>query len=386
MRRFLVLLVVVAAGIAAAAVFVPGSAVTVDGTSIARSTLDSQVSAIAGSADYQCYLEARLTVQSNGESNGTLQIYGAGGGAGNGSSASSSSSGGGTYSTPFVDYWLSQMVSNQFLQLVATRHHLAVTPTALALARVDLRTTITDTLDEVADTEYQHCEADGSQVLASLPSSFVDAQVRAEAAGDLIEAHAAGRALTDGSLVAYFAAHRSQFDTLCLSVIQTSSESAATTDRNEVEGGTPFATVATNAGESDGGADGCVAATNPSYASLRSTLGSLKVGQVSQPFENSSSTYVIVQITKETTPSFAGTRPAVLSALLAAGETRATAELDAAIRKAHVSVDPRYGEWQPSAGVAITGPPHPPASAVLSVNADVPGASQSSSSSSSKAG
>lgn len=369
MKRFLVLLVVLAAGVTAAALLVPGPAVSVDSTGISNATLDSQLSAIGGSADYQCYLDARLTLQSGGQSTGSVQVFGAG-------SSSDGSTGTGTYSTPFVDYWLTQMVNNQFLEILASRQHLTVTPTALALAREDLQSTITTTLQQVAGSPYQHCVADGPQVLASMPASFVDAEVRAQAAGDLLEARAAGQSLSDRSLAAYFAAHRSRFDTLCVSVIPAQTSAAAEQFRAQIAAGTPFAQVATNNGEPAGGADGCIPASNPGYASLRAAIGNLPVGQVSAPIETSSRTYVIVEITSAKPTTYAAARPAVLSAVLAAGEPKASAELSAAIRSAHVAVDPRYGRWQPGSTVTISGPPHPPAGSALSPIANVPGGAQ----------
>jgi hypothetical protein len=366
-KRFLVLLVAVAAGIAAAALLVPGSAATVDSTGISQSTLDAQLSAIGASADYQCYLEARLTLQTGGQTTGSLQVYGAG------TSSSPGSPGSGTYSTPFVDYWLTQMVNDQFLESLAARQHLVATPTVMALARVGLASTITATLQQVAGTQYQHCLADGTQVLASMPRSFVDAQVRAQAAGDLLEAHAAGASLSTGWLASYFDAHRHQFDTLCLSVISAPSSAAADQLRAQIVGGTPFAQVAASNGEQAGGSDGCIGATSPGYASVRSAVGNLAVGQVSAPIQTSSSGYAIVEVTKATPTTFAVARPAVLSAVLAAGEPKASGELAAAIHSAQVTIDPRYGRWHPGPTVSISGPPVPPASSVLSPTANQPG-------------
>lgn len=367
MKRFLVLLVALAVGVAAAALLVPGSAATVDSTGISQGTLDAQLSAIGASADYQCYLEARLTLQTGGQTTGSLQVYGAG------ASSSTGSPGTSTYSTPFVDYWLTQMVNEQFLETLAARQHLAVTPAVMSLARVGLDSTITATLQQVAGTQYQHCVADGSQVLASMPGSFVDAQVRAQAAGDLLEAHAAGASLSAGSLASYFDAHRHQFDTLCLSVISAPSSTAADRLRSQIAGGTPFAQVAASNGEPAGGSDGCIGATSPGYASVRSAVGNLAVGQVSAPIPTSSSGYAIVEITKAMPATFAAARPAVLSAVLAAGEPKASAELAAAIRTARVTIDPRYGRWHPGPTVSISGPPVPPAGSVLSPTANEPG-------------
>ena len=66
MKRFLVLLVVLAGGVAWAAFSIPSNAATVNGTSISQADLNSDVSAIANSAYYQCYLNSEEYISSEG--------------------------------------------------------------------------------------------------------------------------------------------------------------------------------------------------------------------------------------------------------------------------------------------------------------------------------
>ena len=66
MKRFLVLLVVLAGGVAAAAFTVPSNAATVNGTSISQQDLNSDVNAIAHSTYYQCYLNSQEYLSSEG--------------------------------------------------------------------------------------------------------------------------------------------------------------------------------------------------------------------------------------------------------------------------------------------------------------------------------
>ena len=66
MKRLIVLLIVLAGGLAAAAFVVPSNAASVDGVSISQQQVDSDLHAIAGSADYQCFLNAEEAVGSDG--------------------------------------------------------------------------------------------------------------------------------------------------------------------------------------------------------------------------------------------------------------------------------------------------------------------------------
>jgi hypothetical protein len=66
MKRFLVLLVVLAGGVAWAAFSISSNAATVNGTTISQQDLNSDVSAIANSAYYQCYLNSEEYISSEG--------------------------------------------------------------------------------------------------------------------------------------------------------------------------------------------------------------------------------------------------------------------------------------------------------------------------------
>ena len=58
MKRLIVLLIVLAGGLAAAAFAVPSNAATVNGAAISQDQVNSDLSAIASSQDYQCFLNA----------------------------------------------------------------------------------------------------------------------------------------------------------------------------------------------------------------------------------------------------------------------------------------------------------------------------------------
>ncbi len=354
MKRLVLVLVVVAAGVAAAAFAVPRNAATVNGTGITQSALNSDLSAIAGSPSYQCYLLAQEAVRTNGQ--GTLPaVQGAGAG---------------TYSTAFTDYWLGQMVNAQVIEQAVAARHSTVTAADVSAARSDLTASISSTIGEVSGTQLQ-CPVTASQVLASLPSSFVNEQVQLQAASEaLLAPTSAG--VTETDLRRYFEAHQSHFDTLCVSGIIASSTATASQLRAEVESGTPFAQVARTsstdtASAAKGGALGCFTPAEPTYASLETDVGSLGVGQVTQPLAGGNGEYVLLEVTKRTPGSFSAVQSVVRKALLQSGEQHAGAVITAALRRSTVWVDPRYGTWtRRSATLGVVPPTSPPADTLLS--------------------
>ena len=67
MKRFIVALIIAAGGLAAAAFTIPKNAATVHGTAVTQNQLNADVTAIAKSPDYQCYLNAQAYLESMGQ-------------------------------------------------------------------------------------------------------------------------------------------------------------------------------------------------------------------------------------------------------------------------------------------------------------------------------
>jgi hypothetical protein len=360
-KRLLVLLVAVVATVVLASAYLPTSAATVGGTSISRQSLDSDLSAIAGSPDYTCFLSEER--QLAGER--PLPLLGAG----------SPSASGGVYDTTFVDDWLGSMITGQVTGRLVADARLRVTAADLAVARAVLSRRITDVLDQYAsDTEGPAaCGGSGSAVLASLPAWFVREQTRAEADQAVLDARAAGSGLGAGQVAAYYATHQRTFDRYCLSIIVVDSVPAAGQAAAAIDSGTSFATEAaaastTAATGSRGGVAGCgiLAGTF-----LAPHVAELAVGTVSKPFA-ASGRFWLVEVTSRTTVPLPSVRSRVETAILAAGATRANAEVDAGMKRAAVTLDPRYGTLAAHRITLIVPPAAPPPGAMLSVGADTP--------------
>jgi hypothetical protein len=353
-------LIVAGAVVAAGAFSVPANAVTVDGASISRVTLDADLATIAQNQAFGCYLDASVAVRSQ-SSAGLPSI------AGSGVS--------GTYDTAFVDFWLSQLVNNLLIETLAVRQHLPINATALAAGRDDFVSSISSTLDDAAAASGQSavCAASGQAIVSTLPSGFVAGLERSQAAGDLVLAHAAGYGLGTGQLLRYFNGHQGQFRTICLSAIETATQATATTVRAAIEAGESFAAAAT-ANSTDttsapqGGALGCYSANEGAYGTVSSDVNGLALGAVSQPVSNNSS-YLLLKVTSYQPAAYDAVVPAVRGAVLDAGATKAARELAALTKSSTVDLDPRYGKWSGVAGVGIEPPPSPAAANLLNPTA-----------------
>lgn len=360
MRRHPLLLgalaVVVVTGVVvvAGAFSVPSQAASVNGVALSQSTLDAQLATIADDAAFSCYLEASVVVRSGDLAN--LPSIG-------GAAA-------GTFSTSFVDFWLSQQVDDLLIEGLAARQHLAIDQRALRAGRADLTRSIDAVLGDAAASSGQGvlCAPSGAAVVATLPSSVLSTLVRAQAAADLVLSHAAGYGLGRGQLARYFVRHEAQFRTICLSAIQVPTEAAAVAVRTAIESGEPFAAAA-RADSTDptsaaaGGALGCYGADDGAYPTVAADVKGLAVGQVSQPVANNGS-YLLLLVTGVQPASFDAVVPAVRQAVLSAGSARASTELRLFTEHASVSIDPRYGHWSSKSGIGIA-PPATPRSADL---------------------
>ena len=352
MKRFVVLLILLAGGLAAAAFVVPSNAASIGGVSVSRQQFNSDLNAIAKSSDYQCFLNAEEAVGTDGATSlpsvsGTVPIGEAGSHP--------------TVTAAFAANYLNTVIAHQVVFSLAAARHLHVTAAQLATARLDLTGQFTSVLSDVAQSKFA-CTSGGQsltakQVLASMPPSFVDTNVRFDATVNLLEDDLSGVGSTEADFERYFADHASAFDTACFTVAEYSSESAAETAVAQVDSGVSFATVA--AATQGGGPQGCdilygVAAGLPAGTNLEQ----LANNTVSSPIAEGSN-YLLVEITSRKATSYAAARNEVLSAVQTAGSTKAEAEIGAAEKKAGISVDRRYGQWKATTAQVL--PPGSPA-------------------------
>jgi hypothetical protein len=181
-KRLVVLLIVLAGGLAAAAFAVPSNAATVNGVAISQQQLNSDLNAISKSSDYQCFLNAQQLVDSGGQS--TLPpIEGVGTPTGTDSHP--------TVTASFASTYLDTLIGHQLVLALVAHKHLEVTPAALDSARTQFVAQMTAVLSDVASTQYRCLDggqpATAGAVMATMPSSFIARTVQFDAAVTVLE-------------------------------------------------------------------------------------------------------------------------------------------------------------------------------------------------------
>lgn len=374
---FVILLVAVAAGLIAAALTVPSDAAVVNGGAITQQSLIDDVSAIAGSAYYQCYLNADTYLSSRGSSQ-LPPVLGAGSGQNPGDHPTATSA--------FVANYLDTKIGHQLVYELADQRGVTTTQAQLAQARVDLSRQISQVMSLVAQSAEggnprYTCGATskpltGAQVLGTMPASFVNDQVQFVATATGLQQELAGVGSRSRDVLRYFSAHRSEFDTACFDAAVFSSKSAAQTAATAVAFGTPFSQVASQAAQS--GSIRCAPLTTVA-AEVGVPVGELSqigVGKVSAPLSLNGA-YVVLELTKRTPTAYAKAKSAVSEAIQRAGAAATHRVLTAAERRASVSVNPQYGTWNPAKAAVFT-PLVPRPSDVLNAPANESGATQTS--------
>jgi hypothetical protein len=142
-------------------------------------------------------------------------------------------------------------------------------------------------------------------------------------------------------------------------VAQYGNESDAAAGLQQVNAGTPFAQVATAAGEGSG-PQPCTILYGIA-GQLGSSLLTLKDNVVSSPIPYANGEYLLLEITSRTPTPFAQAESSVREALGQTGNNVVTQAIERKGHSASVSVNPRYGTWKPS--IAQVDLPSTPAAA-----------------------
>jgi hypothetical protein len=373
-KRLIVLLVLVVGGLVAAALSVPTNAAVVNGTAISQQQLNSDVSAIAGSPDYQCYLNSQTYLSSNGSSQ-LPPVQGAGKGQNQGDNPTANSA--------FVATYLDTEIGHELVLQVAAQRGVTVTQAQLANAQTSLSNQISQVMNEVAQTQQGQNPAfscghtpplTGEEVLGQLPVSFVDDQVHFVATATALQETLAGVGSSESDLAKYYTSHRSEFDTVCFNAAAYSSQSAAEAAAASVASGTPFAQVAANATQH--GTIPCgvlVYVAEQELGVNPDSLVHLTTGKVSDPI-NVNGNYLLLEVSSRTPTPYGQARSLVGQVAQNAGSQVAQRTVTAAERHASVSVDPRYGTWVPISASVFT-PFTPERTDVLNPAANEVGAS-----------
>lgn len=355
MKWLLVLLVLLGGGVAAASFAVPTNAATVNGTTISQDALNSDVSAIAGSAEYQCYLNSEAYLSSNGSQEGLPPVTGAGKG--------QNPSDNPTANSAFVATYLGTEIGHEIVLQLAARRDVVVTSDQLASARTSLAGEITSVMGEVAqtaegDNPHFTCGSTtrpltGDEVLGTLPTSFVDEQVHFVATASALQEDLAGVGASPGDLMAYYERHSSQFDTVCYNAAEFTSEASAKAAQAAVNAGTAFSSAVSSASQSGTFPCSPLVALASNIGADVSELQGVALNKASAPIDVNGN-YIVLQLSKRTKSPYDAVKADVSQVVQQLGSQKAQAAITVAERHSSVSVDPRYGEWQETTAEVLT--------------------------------
>src|SRR5579875_2414544 len=190
--------------------------------------------------------------------------------------------------------------------------------------------------------------------------------------------------LSTSSLLGYYQTHQSQFTSECVSGILVATQAEAQQIHDAIVAGAPFATEA-QAHSLDaqsaarGGQLGCYNDSdlqgNPQLIGLALELAKLGgVGKVSEPLEQPSATgvpqWVLIEISSRPVAPFDQVAGQIRSTLIQNAAPVLDQARTAALARARVTVDPRYGTWSRLRG--LIPPAGVPERFLIDAAADVP--------------
>ncbi len=345
MRRiaaFFVIALVVAVLVGRSSV---SSGVSVNGVTVSSQELRAELSAITASPTLQCYLTAIAPAS-----------YGSGGG-----TSTMAESGAAAWSNLRIQgLAIDQYVRGQL-------HYHPGADLAKAQSSLELEMT------QAAAANSLNCPGTAAQALAAMPAAMRSAQVVAQAESlYLVSRLNSTIPLTTASLRAYYDSHRSDFDTICVSIalVPTSSISAFAAAQTS---GMTVAELAkkfsVDASAARGGAYGCYSPTSPYYAGVRADVGtsSLDTFPKTPLSSNQNGTVygLYVAATKRTTTPFSTAETMVLNDVRALNASSANTFKNTILDHAAVAVDPAFGRWGLGAsGLSVFAPALPSTSDV----------------------
>lgn len=348
MRRLVALFVLALIGATLYGLSGMSSGVVVNHESLSSHDFLSEINAIEHNDTLQCYLYALdPTTYTKGAGGDSMKAAGA---------------------AAWANLRVEGIAINQYVA-----QHLKYHPDTaqLAVAKVSLESEMTQEATERSVT----CPGTSATALTEMPSEMRTAEIEAQATSLYLVGRIKNSIpLTTSSMEKYYAAHVSDYDTLCVSVAVVSLANASAFQQAETSG-TSVAALAKKYSEdpsaSKGGALGCYPPSSKYYAGVRSDVGSLTLNTFSTT--PSSIDYsgaeadLFVAVTKRTTTPFAKAESAVLADLQSLNAATAGELKDNLLYHAAVHVDPAFGLWGvSSAGPSVFAPATPPKGDVTS--------------------
>lgn len=333
MRRLVALLVVALLGATLFGLSGTATGLRVNDWKLSPNAFRSELSAISTNLTLQCFITALAPVS-----------YASGAGAHTMVATGSAS-------------WANLRIEGEAIdQFVKKTYHFSPSAAELSAAQTSLETELTQS----AASRSYNCPGTSAEALAAMPAEMRTSQIEAQAASLFLLTKLDGTIpLTEASLQAYYAAHVSDYDTLCISIALVSPSQLSAFEAAQKAGATVAELAkqfSADASGKTGGAYGCYSPSNSSYTSIRSDVAgrALNTFPTSPQFISyNGGTYALyVAVTKRTTTPYDKAAAAVLSDIQSLNAVTANAAKERILYRAAIAVDPAFGRW----GLNTTGP------------------------------
>lgn len=275
-----------------------------------------------------------------------------------------------TISQAALDHELQQVSSNKaFVALLKSNHSTVFAPggKSYTITFVDSILNRRITIDQIENIESQLKlvptslesklgtalaeQSVGSQSVFSQFSKNYQKQLISDTTAIVtLEAHLAHATITNASVAAYYAAHRSQFVSYCASEILTGTPTQGQAALAQLKSGSSFATVAAKysqntATASSGGAIGCGTLANflQSFGtSFASAVAADPVNSPTQPIQLQQG-WAVVEVTSKSQIPLSQANLLAVNNMASAGQAKLNAAVTKAASNGSLSVNPIYG-------------------------------------------
>jgi hypothetical protein len=165
--------------------------------------------------------------------------------------------------------------------------------------------------------------------------------------------------VTLSSLKTYYDSHVALYDTICVSIAVVSPANLKAFSAAQAKGESVAELAkqySADASGAKGGAYGCYAPGNSSFASVRNDVATTALDTFPKNYQvinyNGTEAALFVAPTKRTVSSFASAASAVLADIQTINSSNAKTHEETVLYEAAVSIDPAFGQW----GLSSTGP------------------------------
>lgn len=333
MRRLVALFVIALIGATLYGLSGSSSGISVNHATVSGATFRTELSAISHDNTLQCFITA-LDPMNYAPGAGGYSIKAAGAAA-----------------------WANLRVEGLAIDQYVTRN-LKYHPSAneLALAKSSLKGEMT----QQAIANSLTCPGTSSQALAAMPNEMRTVEIEAQATSlYLVSKLKKTIPLTKTSMKSYYAAHTSDYDTLCVSLALVLPSDVSAFAKSQGAGLSVAALAqqySKDPSGQNGGTYGCFSPSQSPYTGVRADVTSLALDTfptTPQYISYNNGTYALyVAVTKRSVTPFNGAAPLVLSDLRSRNASSANTLKNSLLYAAAVHVDPAYGRW----GLNTTGP------------------------------